>query len=207
MKRALIYGLTLALSVFMAASPTMAQEGKTLFKEKFCVGCHGEKGVSKTPQYPHLAGQNKLYLINQFNAIIYGKRDLGSTPLMKNHPKLEGFKPGEIDKIAGYLASLPRAHSPSGTKAQAAKGEALFKNLGCPECHGPGGKGKGDDPKFMAYPKLNGQHADYLFWQMKRILEGKRTNNHALKMREQFQSEKLTKKELRAISVYLSQVK
>ncbi|MDT8446385.1 MAG: c-type cytochrome [bacterium] len=207
MKKALIYGLTLAFAVFSASSLVWAKDGKTLFKEKLCVACHGPAGASKTPQYPHLAGQNKLYLINQFNAIIYGKRELGSTPLMKNHPKLKDFTPQDIDSIAEYLSGLPRVVTPSGSAADVAKGEALFKNLGCTQCHGAGGKGKGDDPKFLAYPKLNGQHADYLFWQMKRILEGVRTNNHALKMREQFQGEKLTEKDLHAIAIYLSNVK
>ena len=207
MKKALILAITLASALFLTYSPAMAGNGKALFKQKLCMNCHGANGHSKTPQYPHLAGQNKLYLLNQFNAIVHGQRKLGSTVLMANHPKLKGFSPQDIDDITTYLASLPRkasdVHAPA---ALVSKGEALFKNLGCTKCHGDGGQGKGNDPKFAAYPKLNGQHAEYLFWQMKRIIEGKRTNNHALKMRETFKAEKLNDAEFKAIAAYLSSV-
>lgn len=207
MKKVFTLGLTLLFGATILTTQAMAGNGKALFSKKLCVNCHGPDGHSKTPQYPHLAGQNKLYLINQFNAIIYGKRALGSTALMKKHPKLKSFTPQEIDDIADYLAGLTRIASPGHVSAASVtKGGALFKNMGCTECHGKGGKGMANDPKFAAYPKLSGQHGDYLYWQMKRILEGTRTNNHALKMREKFKSEKMTDKELRAIANYLSTV-
>ena len=207
MKKVLTLGSFLVLCAALISSSALAGDGKALFTKKFCVNCHGADGHSKTPQYPHLAGQNKEYLVNQFNAIIFGKRELGSSALMKNHPKLKDFSPAEIEDIATFLSGLKRVATP-GQVADVAKGEAMFKNMGCPECHGAGGKGMplGSDPKFAAYPRLNGQHGDYLFWQMKRILEGKRTNNHALTMRDKFKAEKLTDKELRSLASYLSTI-
>jgi len=207
MKKALILTIALVFTFFLGAGPATAGDGKALFKKKFCINCHGADGHSKTSQFPHLAGQNKLYLLNQFNAIIHGQRQLGSTTLMAKHPKLKGFSPQDIDDITTYLAKLPRtAADEKSPAALVQKGQALFKNLGCEQCHGAGGKGKAE-PKFASYPKLNGQHPDYLYWQMKRILSGKRTNNHADLMRKKFKEEHLSDPEFKAISAYLGSVK
>ncbi|OGH01006.1 MAG: hypothetical protein A2600_01065 [Candidatus Lambdaproteobacteria bacterium RIFOXYD1_FULL_56_27] len=207
MKKALVLALMLAFSLTQFAFSALAEDGKALFEKKLCIQCHGEGGRSKTSQYPHLAGQSKQYLTNQFASIVQGKRSAGSTVLMEKHPKLKEFNDKDIETIAGYLSSLPRKASPGEADAASiTKGEVLFKNLGCPQCHGAGGKGMGEDPQFLAYPKLNGQHADYLFWQMKRILEGTRTNDHANKMREKFKAEKITDVELRSLASYLSSV-
>jgi len=206
MKKALISTIALVFTFFVGVSPVIAGNGKALFKSKFCINCHGTDGHSKTSQFPHLAGQNKLYLLNQFNAIIHGQRQLGSTTLMAKHPKLKGFSPQDIDDITTYLSALPRkAADEKSPVALVRKGEALFKNLGCEQCHGVGGIGK-KEAKFSAYPKLNGQHPDYLFWQMKRIIEGKRTNNHAAKMRKKFKEENLNDAEFKAIAAYLGSV-
>lgn len=39
-----------------------------------CFACHGEDGFSKIPGYPHLAGQNREYLIKSLKAYRDGTR-------------------------------------------------------------------------------------------------------------------------------------
>ncbi|MDP3440591.1 MAG: c-type cytochrome, partial [Azonexus sp.] len=53
-----------------AARKAAVEAGKkTAF---FCANCHGEDGVSKTPEVPNLAGQNPGYLLEQIRKFAAG---------------------------------------------------------------------------------------------------------------------------------------
>lgn len=43
-------------------------------KSRICATCHGPIGVSNAPDAPHLAGQPRIYLIEQLKAFRSGKR-------------------------------------------------------------------------------------------------------------------------------------
>ncbi len=101
----------LSLFIFLlAVSPTMAgesdQNSKKLYMTKFCVTCHGEKGIAVAPNYPNLAKQNKFYLINQVKDIINKKRANKLTVLMAEHPVIISIQDNEIDAIAGYMTNI-----------------------------------------------------------------------------------------------------
>src|SRR3977135_1804741 len=42
--------------------------------QEVCVACHGEQGVSATPEYPHLAGQSGAAIYKQLNDYRTGSR-------------------------------------------------------------------------------------------------------------------------------------
>ena len=203
--------MTLAILTLTLMTPTglMAADGKALYHDKTCVNCHGEGGKSKSPQFPQLNGQNKEYLLAQFDSIINGRRELGSAKIMGKHPVLQHFSKTEIEAITNYLSSLPRTvqeHNPD--EKTVALGKEVYEKIGCKQCHGMDGKGMPKDSadKYKAYPKLNGQHSTYVYNQLKNILAGKRANDKAGIMKKQLSNAKLTDKDLKALALYLSQV-
>ncbi len=60
----------LLLPTRVQATSVMPKPGKL----GLCVGCHGENGKATLTTYPHLAGQNRDYLINALRAYQSGAR-------------------------------------------------------------------------------------------------------------------------------------
>jgi cytochrome c553 len=58
-----------ALMAFGVVSPAHDAEA-----EFVCADCHGVTGFSADEKFPHLAGQNELYLATQLEAFRSGKR-------------------------------------------------------------------------------------------------------------------------------------
>ena len=78
--------------------------GMELYSQRFCAGCHGPTGDTPvTGTYPKLAGQNREYLIQQFNDIKNGSRSSGGASTMS--PLVQAVTDEEIAAIADYLSS------------------------------------------------------------------------------------------------------
>lgn len=58
-----------------------------------------------------------------------------------------------------------------GRPADISRGAALAEEAGCVACHGLNGRGTG--PTF---PNINGQHAHYMFEQLRKYRSGERVN-------------------------------
>jgi cytochrome c553 len=77
--------------------------GMQLFSERYCAGCHGSQGKNPvSDSYPKLAGQNRDYLIQQFNNIKTGVRNSGAAATMS--ALVQSVNDEEIAAIADYLA-------------------------------------------------------------------------------------------------------
>ena len=94
------------LTFFMAGSSASAQDGERLYLYKFCITCHGQKGISVAPNYPNLANQNELYLVNQVKDIINKKRANKLTLLMTENPVLINISDEEISAVAAHLTKI-----------------------------------------------------------------------------------------------------
>ncbi len=131
-----------------------AQRGKTAYK--ICQGCHKADGSGLAgADYPQLAGQHASVIIKQMLDIRAGRRD---------NPRMYPFSgewivsAEEIADIAAYLNQLPVIDSNGkGSEKNLALGKRLY-DKDCASCHG--GNGEGDAGKF--YPRVAGQHYDYL---------------------------------------------
>lgn len=78
-------------------------------KTKTCAGCHGENGVSKTPNFPSLAGQYKNYLVHSLKAY---RDDSRKNPIMGAQAK--GLTDAQIKALAEYYsAQEPALYTPS----------------------------------------------------------------------------------------------
>ena len=94
------------LVLFLAVLSASAQDGERLYMTKFCITCHGQKGISVDPNYPNLAKQNELYLIHQMKDINEKKRANKLTLLMTEHPVVTGISDEEIAAIAAHLTKI-----------------------------------------------------------------------------------------------------
>ena len=82
------------------------QNGERFYMTKFCITCHGQKGVSVAPNYPNLAKQNEQYLVNQVKDIIKKKRANKLTLLMTENPVIISISEEEIAAVALHLTSI-----------------------------------------------------------------------------------------------------
>ena len=67
-----------------------------------CAACHGEDGIARDTEVPHLAGQNERYLFNQMMAFRSGKRQHKEMRYMAHT-----MTTPEIAALSAYYAALP----------------------------------------------------------------------------------------------------
>lgn len=92
--------VVLALSL-MSVGASAADIGAGQQKSAMCAACHGVKGVSASPVFPNLAGQQSLYLEKQLKAFRDGERN---DPTMSSIAKILSDK--DIANLAAYFSSL-----------------------------------------------------------------------------------------------------
>lgn len=201
--------LLLTFSSLLVASATAfsvhAQEVKGDAKagEKkiaMCIGCHGISGYQasfpEVYKVPMISGQNAKFIAASLNAYKKGER---------KHPSMRGIADSLNDQDIADLAAYYEAHGKSDAAAKAApapsaKVAELLKKGACASCHGE----NFNKPVDPSYPKVAGQHADYLFVALKSYkTEGQATwgRSNAIMggMVKQFSNA-----ELKEISAYLS---
>jgi cytochrome c553 len=154
--------LALAGAAFVA-TPAFAQDaarGET--KAAMCIGCHGIIGYQASfPQVhkvPMISGQGAKYIVSALNA--YKKGD-------RKHPTMKSIATSLSDEDMADLAAYYEKHGADSLKAVAetpavqpsAEVAALLTKGACASCHGA----NFSKPIDGAYPKLAGQHADYLY--------------------------------------------
>lgn len=96
---ALIF-LVMTSTVSIGAEP---RDGKKLYTQYQCHICHGEHG--KQPArggYPVIAGQDRIYLVQQILDIRDGVRDNAQSGLMR--PMVKSISEEEAGAIAAYLS-------------------------------------------------------------------------------------------------------
>ncbi|MCQ8104759.1 cytochrome c4 [Methylomonas sp. SURF-2] len=125
-----------------------------------CMGCHGSAGVSNSGLFPSLAGQSRTYLEAQLKHFRSGERVNATMNAMAKDLKDE-----EIQNLAAYYAGLPGKSAGGDAKLAAAGKE---KAAMCMGCHGNELRGNGQ------FPKLAGQHPDYIARQLTDFKSGAR---------------------------------
>ena len=162
--------LSVLLVACVTASPVHAQEVKGDAKagEKkiaMCIGCHGIQGYQASfPEIykvPKISGQGAKYIVSALSA--YKKGD-------RKHPTMRGVTDNLSDQDMADLAAYYESHgkvdgamvSVKATEGSA-KAAELVKKGACVSCHGDNFS-KPIDP---SYPKIAGQHGDYLFVALK----------------------------------------
>ena len=87
---------------FVCLHPASAQQpNRALILE--CMACHGDDGIAKDKDIPHLAGQNYEYLLKQMRDFQKGRRPHKEMRVMSRL-----MDDGEMQEIADFYARLPR---------------------------------------------------------------------------------------------------
>jgi cytochrome c553 len=92
----------LAAAVLAAAMPAMAASGDADVGRKKstpCAACHGQNGVSPSPEFPNLAGQYSDYLETALTHYKNGKR---KNPIMQ--AQVANLTPKDIMDLAAYYS-------------------------------------------------------------------------------------------------------
>jgi cytochrome c553 len=162
------FAIAAALFAGMAGQMSVAQDlkGDVQAGEKkiaMCIGCHGIVGYQASfpavYKVPMISGQGAKYIANALNAYKTGER---------KHPTMKGIAQSLTDQdiadISVYYEQHGTAAAVPETAAEATgKGAELLAKGACVSCHGPN-LTKPIDP---SYPKIAGQHKDYLFVALK----------------------------------------
>jgi cytochrome c553 len=174
-RRAAVIALA-ACSMLAAAGATSAQEKNAAADQAaqkvaatICASCHGPSGISTSPLFPRLAGQQELYLAAQLRAF-KGK----SRGEQDAHDYMWGMATlldeTVIDALARYYAAQKPAPGTPGNAALVARGKILFEQgdpahemVPCASCHGTAAQGN------AIFPRLAAQHAAYVVRQLQVI--------------------------------------
>lgn len=178
-----------------AAGDAAAGQGKVAV----CGACHGGDGNSMAPAFPKLAGQGERYLLKQLHDIKSGARAVvPMTGLLSN------LSEQDLADIAAYFASQNMSVGSADPKL-VTRGQELFRGgkldqgmPACTGCHSPNGAGNA----AAGFPKIGGQHADYITLQLTNFREGERTNDGDTKIMRSI-AEKLSNKDIAALSSYI----
>jgi len=152
--------LSFFLAVFFTLPALAADSAAGEQKASACVSCHGPNGNSSNAQWPKLAAQQPTYLVNQLKAFKTGDRINSMMQSMAANLSNE-----DINNLAAYFSSQKPAKA-GGDPALAKSGES--KATMCLGCHGSTAQGNGQ------FPRLAGQHPEYLVQQLKAFKDGSR---------------------------------
>lgn len=159
--------LSLAVTSVMAVS-AQAQEVKgdakaAETKIAMCIGCHGIPGYQtsfpEVYRVPKISGQNAKYIAAALTAYKKGER---------KHQTMRGIADTLNDQDIADLAAYYEQHGKTeavtaAPKAANEKVTALLQKGACVSCHGA----NFTQPLDPSYPKIAGQHKDYLFVALK----------------------------------------
>jgi len=181
------------------AAATPGPQAPVQAKVAMCIGCHGIPGYQATfpevHKVPMIAGQNAKYIASALSA--YAKGD-------RKHPTMRGIAlplgDKDIAEISEYYAGLAQVEAVPATVEAPADVKKLLDKGACASCHGA----NFSKPIDGTYPKIAGQHADYLYVALKSYqIQGKpyhgRSNAVMAGQVKQF-----THAELKTLSQYLA---
>ncbi len=171
-------------------------------KAAMCIGCHGIPGYQATfpeiHKVPMISGQNAKYIASALGAYKKGER---------KHPTMRAIAASLTDADIADLAAHYEKHGASSIKpvsdapaAQpSAEVAALLTKGACASCHGPNFS-KPIDP---GYPKLAGQHPDYLAAALRAYATSDNPNIGRANAIMAGQVKQFKRDELKAIAAYL----
>ena len=199
-----VFGLSVACATGLLHAEEPKGDAKAgAGKVAMCIGCHGISGYQanfpEVYKVPKISGQTEKYLAAALEA--YRKGD-------RKHPSMRAIAGSLTDQdiadVAAYYAhdgvsegGAAELPAPPAAKADVA---ALLQKGACVSCHGDN-FAKPIDP---SYPKIAGQHADYLFVALKSYKVEKNANVGRGNAIMGGVAKQFTNAELKALANYVS---
>jgi cytochrome c553 len=197
-------GMTLAAYVLSSGvvraadvSPELTRSAQYLAATT-CANCHGVSGRSISPTFPILAAQTAPYLQAQLHAFRDQTR-ADPDALAYMWGMASQLSDATIEAISTYYAAQVPSRAKTGDAKLMARGKQIFEEgvtsqgiPACATCHGP--QARGDN----IFPRLAGQHADYL---VKQTLVIQRDLRAAPVMHDVIKN--ISRDQMRAVATYL----
>jgi cytochrome c553 len=161
--RILVTAATLATVAISASAQGVTGDVKGgQSKAEMCIGCHGIPGYQNSfpevHKVPKISGQSDKYIVSALTA--YKKGD-------RKHPTMRGIAGAlseqDMADLAAFYSTQVSKTAPEAPRAASVVAASLIEKGACASCHGANFS-KPIDP---SYPKLAGQHADYLYVALK----------------------------------------
>nr|WP_236655091.1 c-type cytochrome [Burkholderia pyrrocinia] len=166
-----------AVSAILVGLPstTRAEDGARLAGQ-LCAACHGVHGHSESPIFPRLSAQTPEYLTAQLKG--FREHARGETDARSYMWAIASqLDDATIASLAEYYSHQEPVRGAPGDAALMAKGQEIFEHgvpdrgtAACASCHGAEGQGVGQ------FPRLAGQHKEYLLRQIDVFRNGTRAN-------------------------------
>ena len=162
-----------------------------------CAACHTNDGSRGVAANPILQGQHPDYLVKQLVEFKAGTRD---NPVMKS--MAAPLSEADMKNVAAFYATKQAKPGFAKNKDLVAQGEKIYRGgladrsvPACAGCHGPSGAGIP-----AQYPRLAGQHADYVEAQLVAFRSGARHNNPVMTA----VAAKLNDRDIKALADYVA---
>ena len=177
------------------AKPDLAKGEATA--TQVCGACHTFDGSRGLPANPILQGQHPEYLAKQLAEFKSGQR---TNAIMQGMAST--LQPQDMRNVAAFYASKTAKPGFAKHKDSLLAGERIYRagiasiNVpACAGCHSPNGAGLP-----IQYPRLGGQHQDYLEAQLKAFRSGERANNQVMADI----AHRMSDSEIKAVSDYMT---
>ena len=204
MKFALILAAGLASATALANEPAAVaplkgdpKKAETIVNQ-VCAGCHAVDGNSASPANPKLAGLNYEYINKQLLNFKSGERKSAVMSGM-----VAPLTPDDMKNLAAYFSAQQPKEAKAKDQALALMGQKVYRGgvqgtgvPACASCHGA--QGQGIPAQF---PRLAGQHTDYIYTQLNKFRTGERANDGAKMMRTI--AAKMTDSDMMAVATYI----
>jgi cytochrome c553 len=169
-----------------------------------CAACHNADGNSSIPANPSLAGQHAEYITKQLNDFKpkEGKQAERESPIMS--AMAAPLSQEDMQNLGVYYSRQTPKPGAAKDKTLAEQGEKIYRggNLetgvpACASCHSPNGVGIPPN-----YPRIAGQHSDYLAAQLRAFRTEERTRdpNNVMHMI----ASRMSEREIQAVSQFMS---
>ncbi len=194
-----------AMTAFAAEPPFRGDAAKAQgIVNQVCAACHAADGNSQIAANPKLAGQLPEYLYKQlmdFKAAA-GKSAERENPVMAG--MVANLSPDDMHNLAAYFSGQAAKPGLAKSKDLVALGQRLYRGgiasegiAACASCHGPDGAGMPSQ-----FPRISGQHAEYISAQLKAFRSGARANDVNATMRGV--AGRLSDREIDAVGDYIA---
>ncbi|HEV6966901.1 c-type cytochrome [Roseateles sp.] len=177
------------------AKPDLAKGGA--ISTQVCAACHTADGSRGSPANPIIAGQHAEYLVKQLTEFKANKRKSAVMNAMAAPLSEE-----DIRNVAAFYAGKSAKPGFAKSKDTVALGEKIYRGgiaernvPACAGCHSPTGAGIP-----AQYPRLSGQHSDYVELQMNNFRGGARANSPQMAAI----AAKMNDKEIKAVADYVA---
>jgi cytochrome c553 len=196
-----IAGLALfagGMAASIAAQTLKGDPGKAVaIVEKSCSACHGQDGHSPVPNFPNLAGHRPEYLLHELQEYRNHHRE---SEMMG--PLAQDLSEADMINLSVYFAGQKPQPVPGTEPGLMALGKQIYLDglpdkgvPACAGCHEEDGAGT------SRFPRVAGQHVEYIVDQFNQYATGKRKFGKKV-MRTV--AERMTEQEVRAVAEYVA---